>query len=94
MTYQLLPHPVTRHHVTILTLRVFKLSICSIVDVTVKLWVAKDTLDHLARVAEPNIIFRDLPFRWAGGFRWWITITKGKTLPGNIPKWDGVNLSQ
>ena len=52
----------------------------------VELWVAENTLDDLPRVAEPNFILRNLPFRWAGRLRWWVVVTQTKRFPGNVSK--------
>ena len=63
----------------------------------IELWVAKNTLDHFTRVAEPNLIFCGLPLRQAGSFRqvcsfgWLIVVAQAKTFPGDISKWDGMS---
>lgn len=65
--YLLSPHPIAGHHIAIPTLGIFELSVCGIIEVAVEFGVAEDGLDHFARVAEPDVVLRGLPFGWAGG---------------------------
>ena len=54
----------------------------------------KNTPDHLTRVTIPDLIFRELPFRW-----WMLTgcvqsplVVEDSTDPWNVAKVDGVDL--
>jgi len=79
---------------TIPPFRIFKLPVCGVVNVAIKFRVGEDSLDHLARVVEPNFVFRSFPLWQVSGFGQWFIVTQRKAFPWNVPEWNGINLSE
>ena len=81
MTYRLLPCPIAGHQVSILSLLTNEFLVCSVVDMTIKVWTSKNILDHLARVPVPNVVLPSHPFRSASSFRERAVVLQAGVLP-------------
>ena len=80
------PHPIARHQVTIPTLRIFELSIGGVVEMAIEFRVGEDTLDHLTRVTEPDLVFRNLPLRQVSSFGLRSIVAQAEAFPRNVAK--------
>ena len=91
-TYRLLPRPVPRHDVAVLSLITIELPVRRMVDMLLKVWTSKNVFDDLAWISVPDIIVCRLPFGGASCFRAGSLILEAGILPPNIANLDRVNL--